>query len=1634
MKNMTAVRAIASAAIACWIGYGVQAAEVTHEGDTYVIVNTTKSDSGYNSAGNFSFTGVSSFTITIPEKDGLVAGDTVALASIEFSKASDKTGTALGNENPPVRITIDGKTSDGDPNSTDNALVPGRRKVVYAYGEDSRPVLTVGKASTVRLPGSQTFRTVVNAQNSDADGVIGINNAEYQPLTRIVCERCEIAQATVTSSTRFEDISWSSGVSDYRVLFVENNPTITIGSPVEFTSFRIVGDCRISADDSFYEEGCSLKKLLSAEVFERTGTVTAGELKEGYHAGLLIANDGISLRTQTKEVISINLTGGNGGGSGAASPSENIVSGSDYYGLAPVPGTAWNNINRMWQNGGKQTVSLESAVAYDGEQTTTRTSMKLSASANNTWQDGSIENPFLRGYLDDGGGVTVNVTGIPYETYDVIIYATSDSNLQLAPITVNGVRYTFLNGVTCEDTGTTPWGVGRQPTPVFGRNALMVRNQNIQNLTISSTRMPNGGPRATLCAVQVINMGEAVIDATVYTKTVATTETSGELTTIAYDQGTLVSSEFNDVALTLAGTAEDEPYALSLDRADTRLGLVKIIGSRPLALTTVAGLSGIPKIDLSEYTGTLTTLSLDAAAEMTLLGAVTCSGDILLKTTDELSVPGTITCPKTVTKDGSGTIVFGGSNTFTNLVVAGGLARTTNQTGFGANNYLSGDLAKIEVRAGATLNLASTADASYSITIAGDGIDGNGALINTGNDIGSATRQTKEIILSDDASVSGPRTYGLLAHGYGDARLFLDDHTLTKKGEGTFLLCNTTVEGTGRIVIEGGVIQTVNRQVLAENATIEVGASGTLRTDSNLTVKNLELAATATLTGSSTPTVTGRLAYLGEETEYAYAPVTLGPDAMVSLPEGARVRVTLAALEKTTLPAAYAEVPLRVVFNGTDYALAQIVRTTGGVEIRPALQRVNEVNGAELLFGYVFRGTTDGDWTNVANWYSDGQTDWTAYPTDRNSPQRRQRDDASKAESFYDPVLIDGSLIADEANRTVTVGQLEGWNPRIGVVGGAKVTIEGTGKWQTGNDGGKWLYIAGAGSQLRMTAGNPDVPVYCASEDGLFYDRTVDGGSVQYYLAGEGSVKYLGLTGGTHTFKRFDFTIGDPTKPRGIVSKRLVSVPQGDVPFTKAEDCVVTITDAAEHGNVTPTYAAVLAGDEALGTYAIARKSDGVYVKYIGYGDDVESILPKLRATGTADWSNAELWNVSAAPSSGEAVIEASGTLTVNVSDAVAMSTLTISGAAGSSVTIVGSGFTAAKVNVAEGLTYNVLVDGQYGTLEGEGTVCFDPGAQGTLMAAGDNTFRGTTVIRSGTVRMTHPNNFGAPNKEESRLVVKTGAVLDANGVQSDLDYSSVRIGVTLEEGSLLTNTGADIAATKSPVTRITLAGDATIDVPDGKVFSLGREFHWGATLNLGTNTLTKTGAGELCLGYCGATGSGRFDVTEGLLTLYPQYYHDEGLNALEATVSIAQGAVVELREYNGKNALLAAKNLVVDGEIRRNESTGTVAVSGSLSGSGLVSAPLTLGADAVLAVDGNGPLTIGSTLAIPEGDVLPLAIDGGLDLTRIWMIPVLKAVNPEDLPALGTFTEIPAKWEITSSFDGKTVRIRRPRFVITVR
>ena len=117
------------------------------------------------------------------------------------------------------------------------------------------------------------------------------------------------------------------------------------------------------------------------------------------------------------------------------------------------------------------------------------------------------EGTLLNGYLDDGSlngkGVEVYLTNVPYETYDVIIYAASDTaSGNFLAKTVNGNTYTWDNTTGKVVEGNTAWGKAALNTPVYGVNTLRIKNLTGALTIYGTAKIDNS--RGGISAIQIM--------------------------------------------------------------------------------------------------------------------------------------------------------------------------------------------------------------------------------------------------------------------------------------------------------------------------------------------------------------------------------------------------------------------------------------------------------------------------------------------------------------------------------------------------------------------------------------------------------------------------------------------------------------------------------------------------------------------------------------------------------------------------------------------------------------------------------------------------------------------------------------------------------------------------------------------------------------------------------------------------------------------------------------------------------------------------------------------------------------------------------------------------------------------------
>jgi fibronectin-binding autotransporter adhesin len=246
--------------------------------------------------------------------------------------------------------------------------------------------------------------------------------------------------------------------------------------------------------------------------------------------------------------------------------------------------------------------------------------------------------------------------------------------------------------------------------------------------------------------------------------------------TIAINQGRLTP---------LAGTTGNSAVAVTLANAANTFLRVETGGTFTIGSLAGGGATG-GSVELVNSSLTVGGLNTDT----------TFSGQIL-------GISGT----GQLTKVGTGTLTLAGASTYSGgTFINDGILKAGNALALGS---VSAAASTVTIASGATLDInrvtGNTGDFFYGVTIAGSGTAGQGALINTGGNGGPGNVQTPTILLSSNASIGGSGNILMINFGYGATSLNLAGHTLTKTGNNTFFLSNTTVSA-GTVDIQQGTL------------------------------------------------------------------------------------------------------------------------------------------------------------------------------------------------------------------------------------------------------------------------------------------------------------------------------------------------------------------------------------------------------------------------------------------------------------------------------------------------------------------------------------------------------------------------------------------------------------------------------------------------------------------------------------------------------------------------------------------------------------------------------------------------------------------------------------------------------------
>lgn len=418
--------------------------------------------------------------------------------------------------------------------------------------------------------------------------------------------------------------------------------------------------------------------------------------------------------------------------------------------------------------------------------------VSLDYSSQNSWgyTDGVTDN-LLKGYLDDGSGVNISLSGLLQQgflSYDLTIYAATDNTLTAgAAFTskkVNGVDYTS-NGAGGFTPGTGTWGNSHE-AEVNNNNSFTISGLS-GDLTIYSTGTSEH-PRGCIAGIKVVNTYTG-------TRVAATLNNASDA---AWTESSLAGETWTNgnehANLTLTG---DNTMTVS-DGIITDAVIASGSGGDPSSLTLNGGsiaLNG-PSI-LSAGTGV--TLAINSA--------LTASGAVVLNGAD-------------------GHIVVGGQAN------VGGLSGTGNLTiAEGGKITISGDAASSFT---GTLNVADWKNVSASIESSNSNWSFAGTAVltvsNTGGTVAYSELQTMgNGFLANASNWQFDGVTLTLADGDNVDKALTAD-TVEKTGTGTATISNAGItigtlninEGTVRLTASSSyAIGTVN---IADGSTLSLDA------------------------------------------------------------------------------------------------------------------------------------------------------------------------------------------------------------------------------------------------------------------------------------------------------------------------------------------------------------------------------------------------------------------------------------------------------------------------------------------------------------------------------------------------------------------------------------------------------------------------------------------------------------------------------------------------------------------------------------------------------------------------------------------------------------------------------------------
>ena len=306
---------------------------------------------------------------------------------------------------------------------------------------------------------------------------------------------------------------------------------------------------------------------------------------------------------------------------------EGTIPDSSTAGLSSVTGSNWNQFGDASQSTGQALKDNNGA----------STGADVTWSSKNIWQTDATpttgDGQLLKGYLDDGNGINITVSGLDFLTYGVYIYCNTDNGTDFSAKTVNGISYTWNGSSTV--TGSSGWGAtGTTDQLIEGTNVLYVDGQTASSLTIGSTGNSSGtGTRGCISGIQIVNTYDGA--------KIAATLDGG---TSAWTDSLLGTAAWTD------STASDGTYA-SID-----------VTNGPATLTIAGGETR--STDALVVSGGNLTIS---------GGSLNLTGPGILRVAEGTTLTLSTALTGNAALDGAGTVIMNGTNSLTSLSGGGNL-------------------------------------------------------------------------------------------------------------------------------------------------------------------------------------------------------------------------------------------------------------------------------------------------------------------------------------------------------------------------------------------------------------------------------------------------------------------------------------------------------------------------------------------------------------------------------------------------------------------------------------------------------------------------------------------------------------------------------------------------------------------------------------------------------------------------------------------------------------------------------------------------------------------------------------------------------------------------------------------------